>query len=81
MPAPCQHGGGGEPHKLARIEDPQWAPPALSFRIERKVIPSGSGYKQTVGGRRRRLQDAMNAELTAAGWVQAASGWTRSGHG
>jgi hypothetical protein len=33
-----------------------------------KIIPDGSGYKQTVQGRRKRLGQALEAALTERGW-------------
>jgi hypothetical protein len=34
-----------------------------------KIFPTGSGYKQTVQGRRRRLRDALIERLGWDGWV------------
>jgi hypothetical protein len=35
-----------------------------------KVFPTGSGYKETVAGRRKRLRETLNRLLASRGWIQ-----------
>jgi hypothetical protein len=45
-----------------------------SVRVEMaKIFPTGSGYKQTVQGRRRRLRDALIERLNPMGWAHLGS--------
>jgi len=54
----------GEPDDRLR-----WLPDGR-VRVEMgKVFPKGSGYKQTVQGRRRRLREALIERLEPSGWI------------
>jgi hypothetical protein len=56
---------------LSGDEDPRlrWIEPGVVQAVLSRVFPNGSGYKQTVEGRRRRLRDALAANLECQGWA------------
>jgi hypothetical protein len=56
--------GGGE-----RDDRLRWLPDGRVRVQMGKIFPEGSGYKQTVQGRRRRLREALIERLSTKGWV------------
>jgi hypothetical protein len=56
---------------LAGEEDSclRWIEPGMVQVTLSRIFPNGSGYKQTVEGRRRRLREALAEQLTSHGWT------------
>jgi hypothetical protein len=54
--------GGEEDQRL------KWIEPGVVQVVLSQVFPAGSGPKQTVEGRRKRLRDALKEELMGHGW-------------